>query len=402
MFTNVTLIIFTFVFQEIIVVTSIELQKLFNKNKQNDLKGRFIHNDHILPIINSYHDKLKRTLLGESVLKKSIYKLEIGKGKIRVLMWSQMHGNESTTTKVIFDLINTLINEETIFLKSILEACTICIIPILNPDGAIDYMRQNANGIDLNRDAQALSQPESLILNTVFHQFKPDYCFNLHGQRTIFGVGESNKPATISFLVPAQDKKKSLTQNRITAMELVVIMNNLLQTILPGQVGIYDDTFNINCVGDTFQSRNVPTILFEAGHFGIDYQREFTRELMYCSILKALLYIAGTTDEKIDHNDYFNIPHNQKSFYDIILRDAFYNGKIQDLAIQYEEVLENNRIKFYPHVKKIGELKGINGHREIPINKNEIELLNKDSIEGIEVIVVDKISEKISLKLKEF
>ena len=62
----------------------------------------------------------------------------------------------------------------------------------------------------------------------------------------------------------------------------------------------------------------------------------------------------------------------------------------------------NNRIKFYSHVKKIGELKGINGHREIPINKNEIEILNKDSIEGIEVIVVDKISEKISLKLKEF
>jgi hypothetical protein len=39
---------------------------------------------------------------------------------------------------------------------------------------------------------------------------------------------------------------------------------------IPGQVSRFDDGFNINCIGDKFQS-HVPTILFEAGHFQDDY-----------------------------------------------------------------------------------------------------------------------------------
>ena len=70
-------------------------------------------------------------------------------------MWSQMHGNESTTTKALFDVFNTLISNNPI-IKHILNACTLYIIPILNPDGAEAYTRVNANAVDLNRDAQEL------------------------------------------------------------------------------------------------------------------------------------------------------------------------------------------------------------------------------------------------------
>src|SRR5690606_18803559 len=99
-----------------------------------------------------------------------------GDGPIKILMWSQMHGNESTTTKAVLDLINFLL-EGSEMSNSILERCTIKIIPILNPDGALAYTRVNANGIDLNRDAQNLSQPESKVLRAVFEDFGPDYCF---------------------------------------------------------------------------------------------------------------------------------------------------------------------------------------------------------------------------------
>ena len=57
-------------------------------------------------------------------------------------------------------------------------------------------------------------------------------------------------------------------------MEVIIKMNNVLQNVIPNQVGIYDDSFNINCVGDSFQSKGVPTILFEAGHYKNDYSRE--------------------------------------------------------------------------------------------------------------------------------
>jgi hypothetical protein len=57
------------------------------------------------------------------------------------------------------------------------------------------------------------------------------------------------------------------------AIDLIAGINTVLQRYIPGQIGI-DDSFNLNCIGDTFQAMGVPTLLFEAGHFEGDYQRE--------------------------------------------------------------------------------------------------------------------------------
>ena len=86
-------------------------------------------------------------------------------------MWSQMHGNESTTTKALFDFINFL-HSNTKESSVILDHFTFCMLPMLNPDGAKLYTRENANGIDLNRDAQNLSQPESIALRKTFEVFE--------------------------------------------------------------------------------------------------------------------------------------------------------------------------------------------------------------------------------------
>ena len=118
-----------------------------------------------------------------------------------------MHGNESTSTKGLLDFLNFLQNDiENATL--ILEEYTFCVIPMLNPDGAELYTRVNANEIDLNRDFQNLTQPESRLLMGLYQDFKPDFCFNLHDQRSIFGVGTTGKPATISFLAPSFDEFK--------------------------------------------------------------------------------------------------------------------------------------------------------------------------------------------------
>ena len=45
--------------------------------------------------------------------------------------------------------------------KQILSACTLFVIPILNPDGAERYTRINANGVDLNRDWAQFNHPET-------------------------------------------------------------------------------------------------------------------------------------------------------------------------------------------------------------------------------------------------
>ena len=383
------------------MITIQNLQLLFSLYKEQKLSGRYIHNKHILPILNSLKSKLEIEQIGESVLKKPIFSINIGRGSKRILMWSQMHGNESTTTKAVFDLLNTLLNDSISNTETILEGTTICIIPILNPDGAEAYTRINANEVDLNRDAQNLTQPESLVLQKIFNQFKPDFCFNLHGQRTIFSAGKNNNSATVSFLSPAQDKDCTITETRKISMEVIAIMNRNLQQQIPNQVGVYDDSFNINCVGDTFQSKDVPTILFEAGHYSNDYKREKTREYIYQSLLTAIYYISNNDITGKGYTEYLSIPENEKLFFDIILRDAKIDDEIYDVAIQYEEVLEKNKVKFVPTLKELKKLNSYFGHREIFLDKKEIKIQKSADNIVSEIVVVKKNSEFSRINLTE-
>ena len=348
----------------------LELHSTF---KCQDLYDRYITNSHIKPVLESLPNWFKVSIIGKSVEERSIYAVEVGSGKTNVLMWSQMHGNESTTTKAVFDLFNIL--QEDSF-KYILKKCTLYIIPILNPDGAYAYTRLNANQEDLNRDAQIVSQPESLVLKEAYNQFKPDFCFNLHGQRTIFSAGETSNPATVSFLAPAQDAKCTITPSRKIAMEIIVNMNASLQNFIPYQVGIYDDAFNINCIGDTFQSFNVPTILFEAGHYKNDYKREVTRKYIFIALLSALNYISKTEITGELYEGYLNIPENKKLFFDVLIRNCkLANDEkyiINDVGVLYKEELRNNKVVFLPIIEKISNLKKFHGHIEVDASNNVV------------------------------
>ena len=376
-----------------------DIKDWFETNRENTLFHRYINLQKIEPLIGKISNYFEVKLIGHSVEKRPIYGMRIGAGSTKILMWSQMHGNESTTTKALFDLVNSILRETD--LKWIKDNLSLYVIPMLNPDGSERYTRINANEIDLNRDAQDLSQPESKILRQAFESFKPDFCFNLHGQRTIFGAGITGKSATVSFLAPAQDQNLSVTPTRLKAMSVINAMNKGLQSLIPNQIGLYDDAFNINCVGDTFQSFNVPTVLFEAGHYVNDYGRDQTRFYLYTSLLLAFKHIqlnafAGETTLK----DYQSIPLNQKCFYDIIFRNVSFDDSntLKDVAIQYKEVLILEEIRFKPEIVKIGSLSDYFGHKEINAQGRTIEThLKKPVYEGYENDFVLMKNEKISI-----
>ncbi|NER13787.1 DUF2817 domain-containing protein [Leptobacterium flavescens] len=339
----------------------------YNNFFEAGLSGRYIPLSRIEPLFGKHKKVIALDKIGSSVGGLDIHKFKIGHGKKKILMWSQMHGNESTTTKAVFDLLN-FFDSDSDLSASILNECEIHIIPILNPDGAMAYTRINKNEVDLNRDAQDLSQPESRVLRSAFEEIKPDYCFNLHDQRTIFNVGKTDKPATVSFLSPAEDQERTVTSTRKKSMELIADMNNMLQQMIPGQVGRYDDSFNINCVGDTFQSMGVPTILFEAGHFPGDYKRERTREYIFYALVEALNSISHRKINGENSENYFDIPENDKLFCDIILRDfpvvrAEKMEKV-DVGILFKEKRSGENILFEPYVEKVGSLHYLYAHKE--------------------------------------
>ncbi|MDN3493724.1 M14 family metallopeptidase [Winogradskyella bathintestinalis] len=356
------------------------LNLVFPSVKNSELYGRYLTNSHIEKCIEKL-PKSRISTLGFSVESRPIYGIKYGKGSIRILLWSQMHGNESTSTKALFDCFN-LFEKENELGKNILQRCTLMFIPILNPDGAEKYTRVNANKIDLNRDAQNLSQPESKVLRQVYEDFKPDYCFNLHGQRTIFSSGDTNNVATLSFLSPAEDEERSLTANRKEAMAIISQISKFLQPEIPNGIGRYDDGFNLNCVGDTFQRFGIPTILYEAGHYHEDYQREEVRRLMFIALMKGLDVITTSTNTN-HYDDYFNIPENSKCFYDIIIRNTKLNltdDGLIDIAIQYQEKLINGQVHFIPVVQEISKLQNKFGHKEIDAHGVLLETDNNSTL----------------------
>jgi hypothetical protein len=319
--------------------------------KVTTVQGRYVTSGHIAPFLAQLSKTHSVAQIGLSVAQRPIHVITLGTGPVRILMWSQMHGNESTTTKAVLDLCNAVQGNHPYF-EEILNRCTIKIIPILNPDGALAYTRVNANGVDLNRDAQNLSQPESRVLRNLYDSFAPHYGFNLHGQRTIFSAGPHPFPATVSFLSPAFDVHRNLSPSRIKGMRVIAAMNALLQEVVPNQVGRYDDGFNADCVGDTFQMNDTVTLLFEAGHFQGDYEREKTRELIFLAMCRALMTISGGTMDAYSEADYFSIPENQKLFYDLLLRNVqVINPQLlpeQQVGLLYKEMVEDGQVVFIP------------------------------------------------------
>ena len=121
--------------------------------------------------------------------KNGLYTAELGQGTHKALAWSQMHGNETTTTKALLDVLDYLMHS--LEGKELLQQLQLKLIFQLSPDGALNYTRLNGVGVDLNRDATIQSQPEMQTLVKVYKAFSPNLCLNLHGQRTIFAAGKT-------------------------------------------------------------------------------------------------------------------------------------------------------------------------------------------------------------------
>lgn len=359
-----------------------ELQEWYQLHYEQELKGRRIIYKDIEPLLKKLSTEIfYKELLGYSENGQPIHKITIGNGKKRILMWSQMHGNESTGTKALFDLFLFLQSKQLKFqenIKLLLEKCTICIIPMLNPDGSIVFTRENAKNIDLNRDAVAKKAIESKLLRSVLDEFNPHFCFNLHDQRSIFNVKGTKNPATISFLAPSEDEERTLTEGRKQTMCVIVAMNKELQKCIPNHIGRYTDEYYPTATGDNFQKLGHNTILIEAGHYKDDYSREKTRAFNFYALVVGMMYIAKN-NTFTDYKPYFEIPNNDKKFLDVIYTNVSVNQEFKNVGVQYVFKIEKGILMKYPKIEVMGDLHLYSTHHYINAkNKTlkELKLLN--------------------------
>jgi hypothetical protein len=346
----------------------------YNQFKETAIKTRRFELADITPFIQRLQAPFQVSKAGKSIEGRDIYRVRIGTGKTQVLLWSQMHGDESTATMALLDLFNFFSRSGDGFdeyRQKILSELTLTFIPMLNPDGAERFQRRNAIGVDLNRDALRLQCPESRILKQVRDELKADWGFNLHDQGRYY-VGDERrvKIATFSFLAPAFNVQKDISEKRGDAMQLIGFMNNLVQAYLPGKVGRYDDTFEPRAFGDNIQKWGTRTILIECGLNEGDPEKQAIRRLHYMLLLAAFDAIADGSFEKTDLSVYHSIPFNENSgVFDLMVRGAQvqFSGKwyTMDMGFKRDDNWLINGYAAKPSITEFGDLSVFAAYDEI-------------------------------------
>jgi hypothetical protein len=297
--------------------------------------------------------------IGRSINDRAIRAVTYGRGATKVLLWSQMHGDEATASMALADILAFLASSDADPLRERLaRELTITFVPMLNPDGAELFQRENAAGIDVNRDGRQLSTPEARALKALRDRIQPHFGFNLHDQNARTRAGASGLPSGIALLAPAHDESRSYNETRARARLVASTIAAILQHDIPGRIAKYDETFNPRAFGDLMQQWGTSTVLIESGALPNDPQKQRLRALNVAAILGALDAIATGSFSNAEPALYDALPRNAGGASDLLV----VGGKLvlpgqppmlADLAVNYDDAVARTG----PRVRDVGDLR---------------------------------------------
>ncbi len=345
-----------------------ELYRSFDSNAR--LPGHIILTNHEYALSNclslsAQFESITLDTIGYSVENRPLLKLKFGQGPIRILLWTQMHGNEPTATAALISIFHYLGNgykQQEEITRKIFDKLTIHAIILLNPDGAERFNRRNAQDIDINRDALQLATPEGRALDSCRKAIHPQFGFNLHNMYGRETVDRTGKTLKFALMAPAADPQNSDPPNRLKAKQVCVALKEFFETFIPGHIARYDGSYMARAFGDAMQAHGVSTILIEAGT-STDDTPEYLVKLEYSALLQLFYTIANQSLGKYNPNHYNSIPLEGPPFYDLLIKKcAILNGInttsfISDLAINFNlSKIHSDTIKLQPVIMDIGDL----------------------------------------------
>lgn len=301
------------------------------------------------------------TEVGRSIEGRAIRALTFGGGPTSVLLWSQMHGDESTASMSLADILHWVATSppDDPLRRLLADRLTVTMIPMLNPDGAERFIRHNAIGVDVNRDARRLATPEGRILKAVRDSIGADFGFNLHDQlsRT---AGREGELVAIALLAPAADEERSWGPVRQRARHLSAVIAGALVPEIPGRIARYDDAFTPRAFGDNMQAWGTSTVLIESGELPADPEKQELRRLNVLAILAALEAIADGSHEQTPTVHYDDLPMNVGITNDLLLSGGHLvmgDGEAYrvDIAIVYDDGVARTG----PRYGEVGDLSGV-------------------------------------------
>ena len=261
--------------------------------------------------------------IGRSAEGRPLRHVSWGEGPIRVLLWSQMHGDESTASMALADLLRFIGAQPSHpLVERLRRSTTLHLLPIVNPDGAARFRRHNALGIDINRDARALASPEARALHGLRERLRPHYGFNLHDQRVGYRAGDSERGTAIALLAPPFNEAREVDAVRARAIGLAVAVRAVLEPYVGGHIAKWDDTFNPRAFGDLTAQAGVSTLLIESGGIEGDRHKQRLRKLNFLALAGALDAIASGAHLDLPHGPYEELPENGEVWPDLLVRGA--------------------------------------------------------------------------------
>ncbi len=320
---------------------------------------RFTANEYwglLTPVLAS--DRFRTEVIGSSVQGRPITAIRVGTGSVKVLAWSQMHGDESAASMGLLDLLTWIASSDPDPVRDrLLRAVSLTLVPMLNPDGAELFQRQNALGVDVNRDARRLSTPEGRALKGLHDRLKPEFGFNLHDQNARTTAGEGGKQVAISLLAPAISEDRRYDEVRSRARLVAARLARRFEHEIPGQVAKYDDTFNPRAFGDLIQTWGTSTVLIETGALAGDPEKQRLRALNVAGFLDALIAIGEGSYLRAVPDWYESLKENRGIALDVVVRGARVVGLgdepyLLDIGITYGDAVA----KVQPRVSDVGDL----------------------------------------------
>src|SRR5512139_1917155 len=213
--------------------------------------------------------------IGRSVEGRAIYHLLFGRGP--------------TATAALFDVAEQFRRHraEPAYTR-MLDALTIHVVPMLNPDGAERFQRRNAQGIDINRDALRLQTPEGRALKALRDRLNPEIGFNLHNQGWRTSAGKTGQPASISLLSVAFDEARTESPGRLLTKQLCALIRDALEPLAPGRVARYDEDFEVRAFGDNLTKWGTSVVLIETGPWPAAEPDPYLVRLNFVALMAAL------------------------------------------------------------------------------------------------------------------
>jgi len=286
---------------------------------------------HLTRAQSAYPSLIRVEVAGHSVEGREIFLVTMGQGRERLMLWSQMHGDEPTATSALLDLLHFFGRHlQDPWVAGILNKYTLLIIPMLNPDGAERMQRRNAQGIDINRDARALQTAEGQLLKNIRDRYRPFLGFNLHNQNATTTVGDTGRVATIALLAVASDPPPGAAgapapaRSGVLAKQATAVLYEALSPFVYGHISRYDEEFNPRAFGDNLTLWGTPIVLMESGGNPAGEPPNFGVRLNFVGLLAVFNSLACGKIQNANPAVFDALKQNSDNpIYDIMLQNGW-------------------------------------------------------------------------------